>query len=145
VVGTHATSISQKTFFAETTDDAIFGANWAWIGIGAGGGASGAAWIEKFIVWAFWFGLRELHGDFVVSGVTFFHAYTFTFGVFQESLFTETTDHTLEGTHHRWLGMGAIWYASGSTCQKFGIGTAFFIDGKSRSGDSEPEGTNAEQ
>jgi len=88
--------------------------------------------------------LWELHGDFVV-GLAFFKAYTFTVGIFQVSLFTETTDDTLEGTHGGWLRIGAIWYASGSTCQKFGIGTAFFFDWKSRGGDSEPEGTSAEQ
>jgi len=98
----HTASISQKTFFAEASDDAIFGANWAWMGIGAGGGASGATRIEKFIVWAFWFiDLRELHGDFVMTGITFLRAHTFTEGVFQESLFTETADHTLEGTYFR--------------------------------------------
>jgi hypothetical protein len=76
-----ATSISQMTFITEASDDALFGANWAWIGVSAGGGASGAAGIEKFIVWAFWFGLRKLHGDIVVTGLAFFKAYTFTFGV----------------------------------------------------------------
>lgn len=65
--------------------------------------------------------------------------------IFQKSGFAEATDDTLEGTHGGWLRIGAIWYASGSTCQKFGIGTAFFFDWKSRGGDSEPEGTSAEQ
>jgi len=140
----NATSISQMTFITEASDDAVLGANWARIWIGAGGSASGAAWIEKFIVWAFWFGLRKLHGDLVV-GLAFFKAYTFTVGVFQVSLFTETTDDTLEGTHGGLLRIGAIGYASGSTCQKFGIGTAFFFGRKSRGGDSKPEGTSAEQ
>jgi len=36
----HATSISQMTFIAEASDDAVLGANWAWMGIGAGGRAS---------------------------------------------------------------------------------------------------------
>jgi hypothetical protein len=53
----NAASISQMTFFAEASDDAVLGANWARVRIGAGGGARWAAWIEKFIVWAFWFGL----------------------------------------------------------------------------------------
>jgi len=141
----YATSISQMTFITEASDDALLGTNRARIRIGAGGGASGAAWIEKFIVGAFWFGLRELHGDFVVMGLAFFHAYTFTLGVLQVSLFTETTDHTLEGTHRYWFWVSTIWYASGSTCHIHGIGTAFFIDGKSRGGDSEAESTNAEQ
>jgi hypothetical protein len=81
----------------------------------------------------------------VVTGLAFFHAYTFTFGVLQESLVTETTDDALEGTESWLLGVSAIWYAGGSTSQKFGIGTAFLFGGKSRCGDSEPEGTNAEQ
>jgi hypothetical protein len=139
-----ATTISQMTFVAEASDDAVLGANWAWMGIGAGGRAGGAAGIEKFVVRAFWFGLRELHGDFVVR-LAFLRAYTFTFGVLQETFLTETTDHTLEGTHCRWFGMSTIRYAGGSTSQKDGVGTAFFIDGKSRGGDSEPEGAGAEQ
>lgn len=80
-----------------------------------------------------------------MTSLAFFHAYTFTFGVLQESLFTETTDDTLEGTNSWWLRISTIWYAGGSASQKFGVGTAFLIDGKSRGGDSEPEGTNAEQ
>jgi len=35
----NAASISQMTFFAEASDDAVLGANWARIGIGAGGSA----------------------------------------------------------------------------------------------------------
>jgi hypothetical protein len=147
LIGWHAgtTGIAQMTFFAEASDDALSGTNWARVWVSAGRGASGAAGIEKFIGWAFWFGLRELHGDFVVTGLAFFHAYAFTFGVFQESLVTETTDDALEGTKGGLLGVGTIWYAGGSASQKFGIGTAFFIDGKSRCGDSEPEGTNGQQ
>lgn len=140
-----STSIAQMTFFAEASDDALSGANWARVWVSAGRGASGAAGIEKFIGWAFWFGLRELHGDIVVTGLAFFHANTFTFGVLQESLVTETTDDALEGTKGWWFGFGTIWYASGSASQKFGIGTAFFIDGKSRGGDSEAEGANSQQ
>jgi len=140
----NALSISQMIFFAKASDDAVLGANRARIRISAGGSASRTAWIEKFIVRAFWFGLRELHGDFVV-GLAFFKAYTFTVRIFQVSLFTETTDDALEGTHGGWLGIGAVWYASGSACQKFGIWTAFFFDRKSRGGDSKPEGTSAEQ
>jgi hypothetical protein len=67
----NATSISQMTFVTEASDDAVLGANRARIGIGAGRSARRAAWIEKFIVRAFWFGLRELHGDLVV-GLAFF-------------------------------------------------------------------------
>jgi len=141
----NAASVSQMSFFAEASDDAVLGANRAWIGIGAGGSASRAAWIEKFVVRAFWFGLRELHGDIVVRGLAILRAYTFTLSVFQVSLITETTDHALEGTHQRWLRVSTILYASGSTCRINGIGTAFFIDGKSRSGDSEPEGTNGQK
>jgi hypothetical protein len=112
----YATSVSQMTFVTEASDDAVLGANWAGIGIGAGWGASRAAWIEKFIVRAFGFGLRQLHGDFVVWCLAILRAYTFTIGVLQESFFTETTHHALEGTHDRWLRVGTIGYAGGSTC-----------------------------
>jgi hypothetical protein len=60
------------TFVTKTSDDAVLGANRAGFGIGAGWGASGSARVEKFVGRAFWFGLRELHGDFVVWRVAFF-------------------------------------------------------------------------
>lgn len=131
-----ATGVTQMTFVTKASDDAILGAYGARVGIGAGWGASGAAGIEKFVIRAFGFGLRKLHGDFVVRCLAFLRAYAFTFGVLQISRFTETTDHTLEGTHGIRFRMSAIGYAGGSTCQIFGIGAAFFIDGKSRGGDS---------
>lgn len=81
----------------------------------------------------------------MVTGLAVLRAYAFTFGVFQVSLFTETTDDTLEGTHCWWFGVGTIGYAGGSTCQILGIGTAFFFDGKSRGGDSKAEGTGTEK
>jgi hypothetical protein len=141
----YAASVSQMTFVTEASDDAVLGANGARVGIGAGGGASRAAWIEKFIFRAFGFGLRELHGDFVVWCLAVLRAYAFTIGVLQESFFTETTHHALECTHDRWLRVGTIGYAGGSTCQIFGIGAAFFIDWKSRGGNSEAEGTDGKQ
>lgn len=84
----NATSVSQMTFVTKASDDAVLGTNWARFGIGAGRGASGAAGIEKFIGRAFGFGLRELHGNFVVWCLAFLWAYAFTFGVLQETLVT---------------------------------------------------------
>jgi len=106
-----ATSISQMTFFAEASDNAVLGANRARMWVGAGGGAGRAAWIENFIVGTLGLSLRKLHGDFVVTGLAFNLTYTFTFSVFQESGLTETTDDALESTHGRWLGVGTIGYA----------------------------------
>jgi len=138
-------SISQKTFFAEASDDAVLGADRAGVGVGACGCACRAAWIENFGVWAFRLGAWQLHWDFVVRSLAILWAHTFSIGVLHESFLTETADHTLEGTHHGWFGFGAIRYASGSASQKLGVGAAFFICWKSRDGDSEPEGTSAEQ
>jgi len=140
-----ALSISQKTFFAEASDDAIFGAHRVGMGVGAGGCACGAAWIENFVVRACRFTAWHLHGDLVMTSLAILRDHTFSIGVLQESFLTETTDHTLEGTHFRWFGIGAIRDASGSAIEKFGVGAAFFIYWKSRGGDSEPEGTNADE
>lgn len=49
----NALFISQITFFAEATDDAVASANRARMGFGAGGRASGTAWHEHLIGWAF--------------------------------------------------------------------------------------------
>jgi hypothetical protein len=38
-----ALSILQESFLAEASDDAVAGANWARMRVGAGGGASGTA------------------------------------------------------------------------------------------------------
>jgi hypothetical protein len=51
----HVIFISQKTSFAEASDDAVLGADWTWIGVGAGGVARRAARVEYFVVWAFRF------------------------------------------------------------------------------------------
>lgn len=53
--GGHADTVgvSQHTFLAEASNDAVLGADWARVGVGAGGGASGATWVEYFVVGAF--------------------------------------------------------------------------------------------
>jgi len=80
-----------------------------------------------------------------VTGVAFLRSHAFSIGVLQESFLTEAADHTLESTHFRWFGIGAIRYACGSAIEKFGVGAASLINWKSRFGDSEPEGANGEQ
>jgi hypothetical protein len=49
-----ALSIFQVAIFAEATDDAVASANWARMGVGAGGWASGTASVEHFVFTAFW-------------------------------------------------------------------------------------------
>jgi len=144
----HAVGISQVSFLAKASDDAVLGADGARVGIGAGGRASGAAGVEFFIFRAFRdeFGLGELHGDFVGSGIAFVREHAFAHGVLQVSLLTETTDDALKGTNFGFFRMGAIRDASGSAGAKLLIGTALaFFGGKSRSGDSKTEGANCEQ
>jgi len=80
-----------------------------------------------------------------MTSFAFLRAHAFSVGVLQESILTETADDTLESTKFRWFGICAIRRAGGSAIEKFGVGAAFFINWKSRFGDSEPEGTNAEQ
>jgi hypothetical protein len=149
LVGRHAEAarVSQMSLFAEACDDAVLGADWARVGVLAVWGASGAAGLEFFIVGA----LRELtvrwelHGDVMVGlGVAFLRAHAFTVGVFQESLLTETPHDALIGANFVRCRMGAIRYASGSAGHELCVFTAFLIR-KSRDGDSEPEGANAEQ
>jgi hypothetical protein len=137
-----AARVSQMSLFAEASDDAVLGADWARVGIGASRGASGAAWIEFFIIGTLW--NDECLGEFLGSGLAFVRAHAFALGVLQESLLTETADDALEGTHFGRFRIGTIRYTGGSTGLENGIGTAFFFR-KSRGGDSERKGANAEQ
>jgi len=142
----NAARISQKSIFAETTDDAISGADRTGMGIGAGGRTSRTARMEFFVVRAFGSGLAgKLHGNVVVTSLALLRANAFAFRILQESLRTETTDDALEGTHLGRLGIGAIGNASGSAIEELGIGTAFFIDREGRKSRSEFESAKAEQ
>jgi hypothetical protein len=143
-VGWHAEAEfgSQVTWLAEASDDAVLGADRARVGVGAGRGAGGAAGLEFFVVGAL--GDFEFHGGFLGSGLAFLRAHAFTLGVLQESLLTETVHDALEGTEFGWFRIGAIRHAGGAACQENGISAAFLF-WKSRDGDSEPEGANAEQ
>jgi hypothetical protein len=153
LVGRHAkaVSVSQVSFLAEASDDAVLGADRAGMGIGAVGGASGSAGVEFLVGWAFRdvVGQGELHGDFVVgSGVAFLREHAFALSVLQVSLLTETTNDTLVGTNFVLFGMGAIGDAGGSAGLEFLVQTALGVfggQGKSRSGDSSANGANAEQ
>jgi hypothetical protein len=143
-VGWHAEAEfrPQVTWLAEASDDAVLGADRAGMGIGAGRGAGGAAGLEFFVVGAL--GDFEFHGGFLGSGLAFLRAHAFTLGVLQESLLAETVHDALEGTEFGWFRIGAIRHAGGAACQENGISAAFLF-WKSRDGDSEPEGANAEQ
>jgi hypothetical protein len=144
LVGWHAEAEfgSQVTWLAEASDDAVLGADRAGMGVGAGRGAGGAAGLEFFVVGAL--GDFEFHGGFLGSGLAFLRAHAFTLGVLQESLLAETVHDALEGTEFGWFRIGAIRHAGGAACQENGISAAFLF-WKSRDGDSEPEGANAEQ
>jgi len=125
-------AISQKTFFAEASDDAVLGTDRARIGVGAGRGASGSAGVEFLVFRASRSGLRELHGDFVATGLAVSREDALAFGVLQVTFFAEATDDALEGAKGGWFLIGAIRYAGGAAGLEYGIGAAFFIDGKSR-------------
>jgi len=139
-----AITISQKTSLTETTDDAVFGADWARMGIFARWNACRTARVEFFVGWAFGNGWK-LHWNIVFTTFAFQGANAFAFEVLQETLFTETTDDTLESTECWWFWISAIWNTSRSAFVEFGIGTAFFIDWERRGGNSEFEGAKTDE
>jgi hypothetical protein len=99
---TNALRVSQMSLLAEASDDAVLGAHWAWVGIGAVWCASRTACLEFFIVGAGWERTNRwnLHVKFMVGlSITFLRAYAFTLFVLQVSFLTETTDDALEGTN----------------------------------------------
>jgi hypothetical protein len=135
-----AAGISQETRFAEAANHAVLGAHWTRVGVVAGGWARRAASLELFVVWALELG--DLWHDFV-TGLALFGEHAFALLVFQVSLLTETADHALQGADLGRHWVGTIWDTSRSAGEELGVGTAFF--GKSRGGDSERKGANAEQ
>jgi hypothetical protein len=64
-------SVSQISFLAEASNDAVLGADWTRVGVSAGGGTSGATGHEYFIVWALRSGLGDLHREFVDWSLAF--------------------------------------------------------------------------
>jgi len=48
-----AVGVLQESFLAEASDDALLGADWAGVGVGAGGWAGGTARVEDFVFTAF--------------------------------------------------------------------------------------------
>lgn len=153
LVGRHAkaASVSQMSFLAEASDNAVLGADRAGVGVGAVRSASGAAGVELLVVGASWdvVCLGELHGDFVMeTGIAFVREHAFTLSVFQVSLLTETAIDALKGTNFGLLWIRAIRDAGGSTGLEFLVRTALDVlggHGKSRCGDSSAKGANAEQ
>jgi hypothetical protein len=146
-----AVSVSQVSFLAEASDDAVLGADRAGMRVFAVRGAGGAAGVEFLVGWAFRdvVGQGELHGDFVVgSGIAFVREHAFALSVLQVSFLTETADDALKGTHFGFFRMGAVGDAGGSAGSEFLVQTALGVfrgHGKSRSGDSSANGANAEQ
>jgi len=145
-----AVSVSQMSFLAEASDNAVHGAHRAGMGVGAIRRASGAAGVEFLVVGALQdvvtFG--ELHGDFVVgSGIAFVREHAFALQVLQVSLRTETAGDTLKGTNFGLVRIRrAIRGTGGSAGLEFLVQTAFGdISRKSRCGDSGAKGANAEQ
>lgn len=78
-------------------------------------------------------------------GLAVLRSHTFALGVLHEAFLAETAHDALVGTQRGGFRVGTIWDAGGSAVGETGISTAFLIYWKSRDGNSEPEGTNAEQ
>jgi hypothetical protein len=129
----------QESWFAETSDDALPGANWAWMWVGAGWSTSGTAWHEDFIFFALHI-RRESEQHLFVLCLTVFRTYAFAFFIFHETRFTETAHDTLECTDC-WVWIGARRFTSGSTAFEFTIWTAI----RSNESSSKADGQEAEQ
>jgi hypothetical protein len=121
--GWHALAlfVLQETGFAEAADDALFGAHWARMGIGAGRGAGGTAWHEHFVFLALrdfrWVG--EEHVGLDSCAVPGHHAGAA--GVSQESGFAEACGNALFGARAAWCRVGA-----GAAGVEFFVGRAFW-------------------
>lgn len=110
--------ISQITFFAEATDDAVASADRARMGVGAGGRAGSTAWHENLVGWAFrdWWEHHERFRLSLSSALTGFNA----FASFRsdKTLFAGTAGNANTGAH--WIRVLARAIAS------FAL-TVFFI------------------
>jgi hypothetical protein len=116
--------VFQESGFAEASDDALFSAHRAWMGIGAGRGAGGAARHEKFVFFALrqfrWVG--EEHGGLGGFALKGWDAQTVR--VSQMSLFAKASDDAVLGADRAWVGIGAGRGASRSARLEFFIGWA---------------------
>jgi hypothetical protein len=103
--------------------------------------------LEFFIVRAHWrmVGGWDLHWDVGHWGIAFMREHAVTIEVLHESVLTEAAIDALEGAGLGCFRIGTIWHACRPTLDEFGIQAAFLINRKSRDGNSEPEGGNAEQ
>lgn len=110
----HTLGISQMSLLAEASNNAVLGAYWTWMWVGAVRSTGRTTSLEFFIVGACW-ELKsgwDLHGDFVVGlSITFARSYAFALFVLQVSFLTETADHALKGTHWAWMWVLACWCA----------------------------------
>lgn len=102
--GWHANAlrVSQKSLLAETSNNAVLGAAWAWMWVGAGRSAGRTASLEFFIVGASWERKSrwDLEWEFVVGfSITFVRLYALAHFVLQVSFSAETTAHALKGTN----------------------------------------------
>jgi hypothetical protein len=93
--GGHADSIgiSQMSFLAEATDNAILGAEGAWLWVCAGGSASRATFQEFFIIGTYREGtVWNLERNFGMGfAITFISTHAFAFLVLHESFLAEAT------------------------------------------------------
>jgi len=122
----HADSVFvlQESGLAEASDDALQSAHRAWVRVGAGRGAGGAAWHEKFVVLALrdfrWVG--EEHAGFWGFALLGWHADAA--GVPQVSLLAEASDDAVLGADWAGVGVGAGRGAGGAAGLEHFIGWA---------------------
>lgn len=119
---TFAVLLLQESWFAEASDDALLGANWAWMWVGAGWSTSGTAWVEDLVFFALHFRREDKEHLFVLC-LAVLWTYAFAFFIFHETRFTETAHDTLESADGR-VWIGARRFTSGSTALEFTIWTA---------------------
>jgi len=111
----YALFVFQVAGFAEAADDAVLGASRARIGVGAGRGAGGTAFVEDFV----FFALRDLgeHGDLRSFALVGWHAKAVS--VSQESFLAEAPDDAVPRADWAGMGLGTVRGASGAAGVEF--------------------------
>lgn len=117
LVGSHAPAlvVLQESRLAETPGHALEGADWAWIGVGAGGGACRSAG-QVDLIFALACFCREGEEEGSLGGVAFGGGHAHALTIPQVSILAEAPDDTVLGAEGAGIGVGAGGSARGSAC-----------------------------
>jgi hypothetical protein len=126
-----ALSISQMTFFAEASNDALFRAQIARMRISAGWCASRSARVEFFVGWALrndTGGVGFLDGNIGHIGLTLIRAHANALSISQMTFFAKASNDALFRAHIARMRVCAGWCASRSARVEFFVGWALRDD-----------------